>query len=369
VQDKQDLIDNVLQLLASANAYVLRNIHSGVSSHLGGAVSAEYPEAVLRETINNAIAHRDYSIDKQIFITIFPGQRVEISNPGKFRDQLILNLPPAYQGQSPILRVVPETKPRNPKLADVLRVFRKWEGLGIGMSTLVNLCLENKLELPYFKFKSDEVTLVLQSGSLLDSRIEELFDSRDSYIAAKLGAFAEFDPPKKAVLAYLIKSEWANLDGKYAVQLTTDNNHHQAIKVLLASGLITRDERSTDLYPVYVADRNLISDDYSEQLHELFGSALDDLALIDKQIIAVIFRYSKFNSKRTINARQAVNALWHAETVINSSDVHAFDLFTRNVRRAFNRLEQGGFIEKKSTKGANGFTLNLQFKGSQRGLF
>ena len=63
--------------------------------------------------------------------------------------------------------MVPETKPRNPRLADVLRVYSKWEGRGIGMSTLVSLSLENRLDLPYFKFKSDEVTLVLQAGQLI----------------------------------------------------------------------------------------------------------------------------------------------------------------------------------------------------------
>jgi predicted HTH transcriptional regulator len=146
----------------------------------------------LRETINNALAHRDYSINKQVVISITPGKQIEISNPGRFRDQLLLNHPPVDSNQIPILRVVPETKPRNPKLADVLRVYRKWEGRGIGMSTLVNLSLENKLNLPYFKFKSDEVTLVLQAGLLIDSRMNELFDSRDAYIAKSLALWKSF---------------------------------------------------------------------------------------------------------------------------------------------------------------------------------
>ncbi len=38
-----------------------------------------------------------------------------------------------------VCRIAPETKPRNPKLADVLRVYRKWEGRSIGMPTLVRL--------------------------------------------------------------------------------------------------------------------------------------------------------------------------------------------------------------------------------------
>jgi ATP-dependent DNA helicase RecG len=44
VQDKQDIIANVLPLLEQANGYVLRNIQSGVSTPRGGTVSAQYPE-------------------------------------------------------------------------------------------------------------------------------------------------------------------------------------------------------------------------------------------------------------------------------------------------------------------------------------
>jgi ATP-dependent DNA helicase RecG len=150
VQDKQDIIGNILPMLEQANAYVLRNIQAGIGMEQGGIVSAQYPEAVLRETINNALAHRDYAINKQVVISITPGRHIEISNPGRFRDQLLIQLAlDSSRGLTPLLRVVPETKPRNPRLADVLRVYRKWEGRGIGMSTLVSLSLDNKLNLPY----------------------------------------------------------------------------------------------------------------------------------------------------------------------------------------------------------------------------
>lgn len=368
VQDKQDMVANVLPLLEQANAYVMRNIHVGVGTSKGGVASSQYPEAVLRETINNALAHRDYSINKQVVISITPGRQLEISNPGRFRDQLLLTHPQVVSARAPaLLRVVPETKPRNPRLADVLRVYRKWEGRGIGMSTLVNLSLENKLNLPYFKFKSDEVTLVLQAGNLLDERMEELFDSRDAYIAKKLGSFEELSLEKKAVLAYLIKSEWANMEGKYCVLLTSDNNHAQAIKVLEAAGLIERDNRSTELYPVYVADRNLLSDNFETELREIFGNALDDLALLWRKVLAVIYRYNHFSSRRTISAKQASFALWAAEGQ-DQGDIRSFDSFNRNIRRIFNQLESMGFIERE-TESARGYVLSSNLRNTQRTLF
>jgi ATP-dependent DNA helicase RecG len=117
-QDKKDMIDNVLPLLVQANNFVLRNIQAGIGTQQGGTLAVQYPEAVLRETINNALAHRDYSINKQIVISISPGKSVEISNPGKFKDQLLITLPPGLNNAPPILRVIPETKPRNPRLVD-----------------------------------------------------------------------------------------------------------------------------------------------------------------------------------------------------------------------------------------------------------
>ena len=370
VQDKQDMVANVLPLLEQANAYVLRNIQAGVSISRGGSVNLQYPEAVLRETINNALAHRDYSINKQVVIAITPGRQIEITNPGKFRDQLLLNLVPAQQGQTPILRVVPETKPRNPRLADVLRVYRKWEGRGMGMSTLVNLCLDNRLNLPYFKFKSDEVTLVLQAGPLIDARMTELFESRDAYILKKLGSLEELSLEKKAVLSYLIKSEWANSEGRFCVLLTPDNNHAQAIKVLEGAGLISRDIRSTALYSVYTADRNLHTENFEQELQVRFGSSMDDLPLLWRKVIAVIYRYNNFSSKSVVSAKQASFALWASDNM-DQSDIRAFDLFYRKVRNIFNQLEVQGFIVRQPLRGGKGFgfILSSAVRGSQKQLF
>jgi ATP-dependent DNA helicase RecG len=370
VQDKQDMVANVLPLLEQANAYVLRNIQAGISISRGGTVAPQYPESVLRETINNALAHRDYSINKQVVISITPGRHIEITNPGKFRDQLLLNLAPTHPGHSPILRVVPETKPRNPRLADVLRVYRKWEGRGIGMSTLVNLSLDNRLNLPYFKFRSDEVTLVLQAGQLIDARITELFESRDAYIAKKLGSLEEFSLEKRAVLAYLIKSEWANSEGRFCVLLTPDNNHAQAIKVLEGAGLIFRDIRSTDLYPVYTADRNLHTENFEEELRVRIGNAIDDLPLQWRKVLAVIYRYNNFSTKSVVSAKQASFALWAADDM-DQSDIRAFDLFYRKIRNIFNQLEAQGFIVREPLRGGKGFgfVLSSAVRGAQKNLF
>ena len=92
-QDKQDLIDNILPLMKKSLAYILRNIQIGVSIAEGGTAVPQYPEEVLRETVNNALAHRDYSINKQVIISIKPGQHISIRNPGSFRPHLLIEHP------------------------------------------------------------------------------------------------------------------------------------------------------------------------------------------------------------------------------------------------------------------------------------
>jgi ATP-dependent DNA helicase RecG len=351
-RDKLDMVANVLSLIEQANAYVLRNIHSTITPERGGTVSAEYPEEVLREVINNALVHRDYSINKQIIIEITPQDNIAISNPGKFRHQLLIN----HRDLPALLRVVPDQKPLNPKLADVLRVYRKWEGKGIGMSTLVNLCLENKLNLPYFKFKSDEVTLVLTAGKLIDERMTELFHSRDAYIAKKLGAFEDLSIDKQAVLAYLIKSEWANADSKYSILLTAANNHQSALRTLEQASLISRDARSEDLYPIYVVDKNLMSDDFGDELRALFGKTFNELALQWRKVLAVIYRYNNFSSNRAVNARQVALSLWRLEQTVQTEPA-SFEDYNRKIRRVFNQLEDQGFIKRIAPLASKGYML------------
>jgi predicted HTH transcriptional regulator len=50
----------------------------------------EYPEKLIRETINNALAHRDYTMDNFVTVTVEPNRYIEIKNPGSFKEKLKL---------------------------------------------------------------------------------------------------------------------------------------------------------------------------------------------------------------------------------------------------------------------------------------
>lgn len=349
-RDKQILADNVLPLLERSLGYVLRNIHVGVTIAQGGSARPQYPESLLRETINNALAHRDYSINQQVFIEVRPAEYLAVQNPGAFPPQLRIELDDL---QLPLLRIIPEAKPRNPKLADVLSVYRKWEGRGIGMATLVNLCLQNEIDLPYYRLQQSHVKLFLCAGKLLDDSMEQLFESYERFITSKLGG-ASLTQPQKLVLSYLIKSHWANERNRYTILLTQDNNHSSELRRLELAGLIERHPISEPVYPVYVVSELLIRRDFSAELRAILGLRFDGLDALHRDILNVVYRYNQFSVRGEVSAKRASFYLWPERG--RTDDIRRFDAFYRKVRTAFNKLEKGGILMKAA--GTRGYVLN-----------
>lgn len=357
-RDKRDMIDNILPLMESAYGYVLRSIQIGITAAQGGSSRAEYPEELVRETVNNALAHRDYSINKQIIVAIKPNQHVAITNPGTFRRHLLIDHPDAVGS---IRRIIPEAKPRNPKLADVLRLYRKWEGRGIGMATMVDMALSNRIDLPYYLFRTEEVTLHLCSGQLVDEKMVQLFESYSSYIRKKLDGRPLTDAQQR-VLAYLIKSEWANEQLRYTILLTPDNNHFNELRALQKAGLISPHPRSPEHHPVYLPDRILVQSRFTAELRELFGPGVADLRPLHQDVLNATYRISRFSEDDAVTAKQISFSLWYQDNLGSASDIKGFDQFYRRVRRAFNDLEEDEFLVKidRKRRGSPLYILNSQ---------
>lgn len=97
-----------------------------------------YPEDAIRETILNAIAHRDYSIGNAIEIYIFD-DRIEIKSPGPLISTLtVKNL---YEREG-------AHESRNSYIFRVLRENKWMRELGEGMKRIFSLMEEQLLEKP-----------------------------------------------------------------------------------------------------------------------------------------------------------------------------------------------------------------------------
>lgn len=353
-QDKQDIIGNILPIMESSFSYILRNIQVGVSSEMGGSSVPQYPEDVLRETINNALAHRDYTVNKQVIIAIKPGQNISISNPGSFSKHFVIEHP---DHEIPVRRLIPEARPRNPKLADVLRVYRKWEGRGIGMATLVSLSLEDKIDIPTYRLHSQEVKLFLNAGRLVDDNIESRFRAFDEYIEKKIGG-RPLNFSEKAVLAYLMKSEWKNQHYHFTIMLTPDNNHFEALVELERAKLVYKHPSSDNLYPIFIVDRMLMRQDFHFEMTKIFGESYSGLDYSLREILECLYRQSQFSKNKTGSAKSVAFALWNEKHGANQ-DIKKFDTFYRQIRYYFNKLERTDFIRR--IEGVKGFSLNLDF--------
>jgi len=353
-QDKKSLVDNVIPLMEKSLGYILKNIQVGVSIDKGGTTKPEYPEQLLRETINNAIAHRDYSIDKYVNINIKPNVHIEIRNPGSFKKQLLIEIP---NHEIPIRRIIPDSKPRNPKLADVLKVFDKWEGKSRGMSNLVNEALENKIDLPYYRFYSkDDLGLFIQKGKLIDENFLNFINSFDLFIETRLNG-SKLTDNEIAVLAYLYKSEKANLLYRHTILLTPDNNHFNAINRLEKSGLIYKHPESPNLYPVYLLNREMMREDYISELRAIFGADFDDLPELTKQALSLIYQVNNYSKNKSLSATQAGRLLYY-KTNLPLNDIKEFDNFKRKVYSIFRKLVSNNFLRMDNKN----YFINTDFK-------
>ena len=332
-QDKKTFKDNILQLMELGQGWTLRNIMTGVSIEAGGTMLAEYPEKLIRESINNALAHRDYAINRPVQLTIKPLASLSIRNPGHLPHELVVEHP---NDAIPIRRIFANPRARNPRLADVLKLHNKREGKGIGMSDLVNFALVNQIDLPHYLFHSeDELSLIIPRGRVLDEAMEVWFELMDGLIARK-SRNMPLTPEHKTVLAYMLKSERLNQHGFYTLALSPGNNHFSAISVLKGWGLIELHPASDRFKEIYVVCRELATEDATGEVRQVMGPEFDHLKPIPRQTLNMILLAERHCRLGGLNAKQASRLLKCRLT--DEAQKRGDDEFYRAVRHAIERL-------------------------------
>lgn len=136
-----------------------------------GLRPTRYPVEALRELIDNAVLHRDYSIPRDIQIRIFTN-RIEIESPGSYLSK-----------SDPHCRI-PEQRVRNPKIMRLLgeQVPCSSRDLGKGMRRAFRALRDAGLQNPTVRQEENSVVVTLVHERLADAQslVLEYLDSHDT---------------------------------------------------------------------------------------------------------------------------------------------------------------------------------------------
>ena len=143
----------------------------------------EYPEAVLREAIVNALAHRDYGLTgATVDVTVWD-DRIEVRSPGPLPGHITID------------NMREEHYSRNPRIMRVLKTMGLVEEYGEGIDRMYREMESRLMEPPVFKATASSVTVTLRNRFLVDvedqlwlmqlGREELTADERRALVAAR----------------------------------------------------------------------------------------------------------------------------------------------------------------------------------------
>ncbi len=343
-QSKEVINDNIIDLIERSFNFIWRNIQIGVTYANGGTAEPEYPEALIRESINNALAHRNYRNDRFVIIEIRPNESLMIRNPGMFerRQRIYLDT-----DLGKIRRIIPIQVARNPKLTLLLKIFDYWEGKGRGLTSLIDACLDNQIDVPYYVLSEGEIKLFIPTGKVYDEEMDIWLSSFAHYIVTKLGRMPSND--EKVMLSFFYKSERLNHLERYTILLTMDNNHNETIVALEENGLIFKNPSSIEIYPIYQVDRILMKKDFSHELRTIFGNEWLLLKPDSQMVLNAIYVHNEFASQTEVVSANRIGTFAYLNQ-FKKIDLNNYESFKRKIRLIFNQLEDKGFIVRKDGK-------------------
>lgn len=339
-KDKKIFRTDVLNLMEESFRYVWGNIKINRTISEGGKSEPEYPERLIRETINNALAHRDYSIDNFVTIRVEPNQFIEIKNPGSFKEKIKITHTETDVEIRRIIPGIPESK--NPKLASILKVFDKIENQGRGMASLVNEALNNKVDLAYYEITDGMVALRIPTGKLVDESIENWIKGFERYIEYKIKN--KLTDEHKAVLGYFYKSELLNRKRFFTILLSESNNHFEVIDEFKKAKILIEHEASSELVPIYILDRVLVKTDFRDELIDILGIEFINYDKIAKELLNITYLFTKYNEKslKAADISPEVYRRIHGKQIVAKT----YESLGRKIRSLCNQFHKAGVFIK-----------------------
>ena len=118
----------------------------------------DFPQEAIRELLVNAFAHRDWSKNTDIEVSVYT-DRMEVISPGALPNGMSIDKIEAGQREA-----------RNPKLIEVLRDYGLMEHQGMGIRRkVIPLMLEHNDSKPEFEATEDYFKVILGKKEASDS--------------------------------------------------------------------------------------------------------------------------------------------------------------------------------------------------------
>ena len=161
--ERQDITGTLLEQIRQAETFVVNNMRRGMRiTGMTHEENTEYPIAVVREAIVNAVAHRDYSIRGEGIRVLMFRDRLEIYSPGRLPGHVTLE------------NLKEERYSRNEAVVAVLSDMGYIERLGYGIDRMIATMDGAGLPEPIFAETAAGFQVVLHSAGddLVSSRPE-----------------------------------------------------------------------------------------------------------------------------------------------------------------------------------------------------
>ena len=138
--DQKEFETNIFTQLEKAMAFIKEHTYEAIrlTGDLYNTKKAQYPEKAIREALVNAFCHRDYSLTSNIQVRIFDNF-LEIWSPGHLPEGISVEM----------LRTKHESKPRNPKIANVLHRAGLAEQWGTGTNRMIEECKKSGIDVEF----------------------------------------------------------------------------------------------------------------------------------------------------------------------------------------------------------------------------
>ncbi|MCB0044232.1 MAG: putative DNA binding domain-containing protein [Caldilineaceae bacterium] len=161
---RQDITGPLREQVRQAESFVSSNMRRGMRiTGMTREETTEYPPAVVREAIVNAVAHRDYSIRGEGIRLLMFADRLEVYSPGRLPGHVTLD------------NLKDERYSRNEAVVAVLSDLGYIERLGYGIDRMLATMEEAGLQPPIFAETAAgfQVTLYSATEELVSSQPQE----------------------------------------------------------------------------------------------------------------------------------------------------------------------------------------------------